>query len=109
GQLLPAVYVGAIVPGVGNINNGMVLSGQNGTPEGLINDRGAHLGPRFGLAYQIDSKTVFRTGGGIFFERVATFPVGITSNYTTNPPSLRTATLYYANVANIASSAGTFF
>jgi hypothetical protein len=109
GEILPAVYVGAIVPGVGNINNGMVLSGQNGEPQGLMQDRGPHWGPRFGLAYQIDEKTVFRMGGGVFYERVATFPVGTTSNYTTNPPSLRTATLYYGNVANIATSAGTFF
>ncbi|HEY4365082.1 MAG TPA: carboxypeptidase regulatory-like domain-containing protein [Bryobacteraceae bacterium] len=109
GQILPAVYIGAIVPGVGNINNGTVLSGQNGTPEGLIQDRGAHWGPRIGLAYQINNKTVFRMGGGVFYERVATFGIGITSNYTTNPPSLRTATLYYGNVANIASAGGTFF
>jgi hypothetical protein len=109
GQIFPAVYVGAMLPGVGNINNGMVLSGQNGTPQGLIDDRGAHFGPRFGLAYQIDKKTVFRLGGGVFYERIATFGPGITSNYTTNPPSLRTATLYYGNVANIATSPGTFF
>jgi hypothetical protein len=109
GQLLPAVYIGAIVPGVGNINNGLVQSGQNGTPEGLIEDRGAHWGPRFGLAYQINAKTVFRMGGGVFYERVATFGIGITSNYTTNPPSLRTATLYYGNVKDIASTPGTFY
>ena len=109
GQILPAVYVGAIVPGVGNINNGLVQSGQNGTPLGLMQDRGAHWGPRFGLAYQINTKTVFRMGGGVLYERVATFPIGTTSNYTTNPPSLRTAQLYYGNVASIATSAGTFF
>jgi hypothetical protein len=109
GQTLPAVYVGAIVPGVGNINNGTVLSGQNGTPLGLIQDRGAHWGPRLGVAYKLNGKTVLRLGGGVFYERVATFPVGTTSNYTTNPPSLRTATLYYGNVATIATSAGTFF
>ncbi|MBZ5635563.1 MAG: carboxypeptidase regulatory-like domain-containing protein [Acidobacteriia bacterium] len=109
GELLPAVLIGAIVPGVGNINNGLVQSGQNGTPEGLMEDRGAHWGPRIGLAYQIDSKTVFRMGGGVFYERVATFGIGITSNYTTNPPNLRTAQLYYGNVADISSSPGTFF
>ena len=109
GELLPAVLIGAIVPGVGNINNGMVQSGQNGTPEGLMQDRGAHWGPRLGIAYQIDSKTVFRMGGGVYYERVATFGIGITSNYTTNPPNLRTAQLYYGNVADIASSPGTFF
>jgi hypothetical protein len=48
-------------------------------------------------------------GGGVFYERVATFGVGITSNYTTNPPSLRTATLYYGNVGDIGTSGATFF
>ncbi len=46
GQILPAVYIGAIIPGVGNINNGMVRSGQDGTPLGLIENRGPHWGPR---------------------------------------------------------------
>ena len=90
-RLLPAVFIGAMVPGVGNINNGMVQSGHGETPRGLMKDRGAHWGPRIGLAYQIDNKTVFRTGGGVFYERVATFGIGITSNYTTNPPNLRRA------------------
>ena len=109
GALLPAVLIGAIVPGVGNINNGLVQSGQGGTPLGLMQDRGAHWGPRIGLAYQLNSKTVFRMGGGIYYERVATFGIGVTSNYTTNPPNLRTAQLYYGNVADISSSSGTFF
>jgi hypothetical protein len=109
GQLLPAPYIGAMVPGVGDINNGMVVSGQNGTPLGLIQDRGLHWGPRIGLAYQINGKTVFRMGGGVFYERVATFGIGITSNYTTNPPTLRTAQLYYGNLSTIQSSAGAFF
>ena len=109
GAVLPAPYIGAMVPGVGDINNGMVRSGQDGTPLGLIQNRGAHWGPRVGVAYQIDNKTVFRAGGGIYYERVATFGVGITSNYTTNPPLLRTAQIYYGNVANIQSSGGVFF
>jgi len=109
GALLPAPYIGAIVPAVGNINNGMVLSGQGDTPLGLIQDRGAHWGPRLGLAYQINSKTVFRMGGGVFYERIATFGVGITSRYTTNPPSLRTAQISYGNLSTIQSSGGSFF
>jgi len=106
GEILPAVLIGYLVPGVGDINNGMVLSGKGDTPLGLIENRGAHYGPRVGVAYQIDSKTVLRTGGGVFYERIATFGVGITSNYTTNPPTLRLAELYYGNVATIQSSAG---
>jgi Carboxypeptidase regulatory-like domain/TonB-dependent Receptor Plug Domain len=109
GQILPAPYIGAMVPGVGDINNGMVRSGQNGTPLGLIQHRGPQFGPRFGVAYQIDDKTVFRAGGGAFYERIATFGVGITSNYTTNPPLLRTATIYYGNLSNIQSAGGVFF
>jgi hypothetical protein len=109
GQLLPAPYIGAIIPGVGDINNGMVVSGQNGTPLGLMEDRGIHWGPRFGAAYQLDDKTVFRMGGGVYYERVATFGIGITSNYTTNPPTLRTAQIYYGNLSTIQSSGGAFF
>jgi len=109
GELLPAVYIGAIIPGTGNINNGLVQSGVGDTPRGLIKDRGLHYAPRIGVAYQINSKTVFRMGGGVFYERIATFGVGITSNYTTNPPTLRTAQIYYGNLSTIQSAGGTFF
>jgi hypothetical protein len=108
GETLPGTYIGFIVPGVGNINNGTVVEGTNGAPHGLIQERGAHWGPRLGVAYQINDKTVFRMGGGVFYERVATFGPGITSNYTTNPPSLRTATLYYGGVGDIGSNPGSF-
>jgi hypothetical protein len=104
GELLPAVFIGALLPGIGDLNNGMVLSGQGDTPRGLIKDRGAHYGPRIGLAYAIDDKTVLRLGGGVFYERIATFGVGITSNYTTNPPTLRLAELYYGNLSTIQST-----
>ena len=35
--------------------------------------------------------------------------MGITSNYTTNPPSLRTAQISYGNLSTIQSSGGSFF
>jgi hypothetical protein len=109
GELLPAVYIGAIVPGIGDINNGIVRSGQDGTPRGLIQNRGAHYGPRIGLAYQINDKTVFRMGGGAFYERTATFGLGITSRYTTNPPLVRTAEIFYGNLSTIQSAGATLF
>ena len=109
GDIQPAALIGAIVPGVGNINNGMVLSGQGNTPQGLIQNRGAHWGPRLGVAYAFNNKTVLRFGGGAFYERVATFGIGITSNYVTNPPSLRLAELYYGNLSNIGGSGATNF
>ena len=109
GTIQPAALIGAIIPGSGNINNGMVLSGQGNTPEGLIENRGAHWAPRLGIAYAMDNKTVFRMGGGAFYERIATFGIGVTSNYVTNPPSLRLAELYYGNLSTIGSSGATNF
>ena len=109
GTIQPAALIGAIIPGSGNINNGMVLSGQGNTPEGLIENRGAHWAPRLGIAYAFDNKTVFRMGGGAFYERIATFGIGVTSNYVTNPPSLRLAELYYGNLSTIGSSGATNF
>lgn len=109
GEIAPAALIGAIAPGAGDINNGMVLSGQGNTPQGLIENRGAHWGPRIGFAYQVDSKTVIRAGGGVFYDRIATFGIGITSNYVTNPPSLRLAEQYYGNLSTIGSAGATNF
>ncbi|HNP73236.1 MAG TPA: hypothetical protein PKK15_19135, partial [Kouleothrix sp.] len=45
----------------------------------------------------------------MFYERVATFGLGITSNYTTNPPTLRQANIPYGNLSTIQSTGETFF
>jgi hypothetical protein len=95
---------GSIVPGIGDRFNGMVVSNKT-APRGLIEDRGIHWQPRFGLAYQINNKTVFRMGGGAFNERIATFIVGYTSNYVTNPPTLETPEIQNGNLSNISPSA----
>jgi hypothetical protein len=94
---------GSIVNGVGNRFNGMVVSGST-APRGLINGRGVQWQPRFGLAYQLDSKTVFRMGGGAFNERIATFTVGYTSNFVTNPPTMETPEIQNSNLAGISST-----
>ncbi len=98
---------GSIVNGIGNRFNGMVVSG-SGAPRGLINGRGVQWQPRFGLAYQLDSKTVFRMGGGAFNERIATFSVGYTSNFVTNPPTLETPEIQNANLSSISSTGITY-
>ncbi len=103
GQFLPVAFIGDIVPNSGTLYNGIVRSGQNGTPQGLIENRGVHWGPRFGLAYN-RGKTVFRMGGGVFFDRVTTFEVGTTSNYVTNPPTLVQSQILYGNLATIQSA-----
>jgi Carboxypeptidase regulatory-like domain/TonB-dependent Receptor Plug Domain len=105
----PAVLIGAIVPGIGDPANGIVHAGKNGTPRGLIDNRGVQWGPRLGVAYQMNNKSVFRAGGGVFFERIATSAVGYTSNFLTNPPDVQLSQIYYGNLADIGSSAGALF
>ena len=105
----PAVLIGAIVPGVGSTSNGIVHAGQNGVPRGLIDSRGAQWGPRIGLAYAANDKTVVRLGGGAFYERVSTASVGYTTNFFTNPPDIQLSQVFYGNLSSIGSSGGTLF
>src|SRR5207249_6335175 len=105
----PAVLIGAIVPGIGSTSNGLVHAGQNGVPRGLIENRGPQWGPRIGLAYEVAKKTVFRAGGGVFYERIATSAIGYTTNFLTNPPEVQLSQIFYGNLADLGSSGGTVF
>ena len=109
GEIAPAVLIGAIVPGVGNIANGIVHAGQNGVPRGLIDSRGPQWGPRLGLAYAVNNKTTFRVGGGAYYERISTASVGYTTNFLTSPPAVQLAQIFYGNLSSIGSSGGTLF
>jgi hypothetical protein len=106
GELLPASYIGKIVPGVGDINNGMVQAGQSGYPKGIIDSRGIQWGPRIGIAWQpfgAGSKSVIRAGGGVFYERLWS---GIAFFSGNNPPMARTVQSLYGNVSTYASGQG---
>ena len=46
---------------------GLTFAGVGGNPTGLYNVPKKNFMPRFGLAYQIDSRTVVRTGYGMFY------------------------------------------
>jgi len=109
GETGPAVLIGAIVPGVGSVSNGIVHAGQNGVPRGLIDNRGPQWSPRLGLVYMLNSKTVFRVGGGAFYERISTSTIGYTTNFFTNPPDVQLSQTYYGNLSSIGNSAGLLF
>ncbi|MGH9354214.1 MAG: hypothetical protein ACRD2G_18960, partial [Terriglobia bacterium] len=70
GQLFPAGFIGAIVPGSGNASNGLISAKSSGVPSGFMYGRGVQLGPRFGFAYMLtsDQKTVLRGGFGISYD-----------------------------------------
>jgi len=72
GQIFPPTLIGAIAAGTGDPANGMVVSGQDRTyPRALRDDRGVHLGPRIGFAYDPfgKGKTAIRGGFGVFYNR----------------------------------------
>src|SRR5437016_11052356 len=112
GQTAPAALIGAIVPGSGNISNGTITpadAGRFGLTNGLIQDRGVHYGPRFGLAWTPAGpagKTVVRMGGGIFYERIQGNMIFNQINF---PPGLLTPKIYYGNLSDISKSSGTLF
>lgn len=49
------------------VRGGLTFAGINGQPSGLYQTPKVNLMPRFGFAYQLDSRTVVRGGYGIFY------------------------------------------
>ncbi len=66
-QLLPN---GRIVPGTGNLLNGIIQAG-HGASKYLTSNRGAQWGPRLGFAWDIagKQKVVFHMAGGVYYDR----------------------------------------
>ena len=68
GEILPALYIGRLVPNSGNFTNGMVV--YEGTPQERSPFKAA---PRLGFAWDVtgDGRTAVRGGAGVFYDRYA--------------------------------------
>lgn len=114
---------GQLVPGTGNIYNGLqrvgngvdpglsylvpnandpnVQSVPTGAPRGMYPSQGT-FSPRVGLAFALDNQTVLRGGFGLYYDRIQGNPTFYSLN---NPPYVQTSAYQYSNLANITGGA----
>ena len=109
GQTYLRAQIGAVVPGSGNLANGIEAAGRNGYPRGLHNGYGLLFGPRFGFALDVfgDARTAIRGGWGMFYNRP-----NMSFNYLRfagQTPFVQNPILYYGTLNTLRSSSGVVF
>jgi len=107
GEFLPAVVIGAIVPGSGVPYNGTVDLAVDGSyPDGLRDTTGLKTAPRFGFAYDPlgKGKTAIRGGFGVFYE-IHEKDIW-SNNLHLNPPKQLNPTIYYGNIDSFMTAPG---
>ncbi|HET8782352.1 MAG TPA: carboxypeptidase regulatory-like domain-containing protein, partial [Pyrinomonadaceae bacterium] len=113
GELIPLVganagLVGAIVPGSGNPNNGLVLGIDSATTRGFRKTKAIDIEPRLGFAWDVfgSGKSVIRFQGGIYHApRVGGGTTG--GNLVNNQPANRVFSIDFGNINNLAALTGT--
>src|SRR5260370_24411666 len=95
----PGFDIGRIVPGSGNITDGIFQAG-HGISKYLTQNRGVQYAPGLGFAYDLTGRSnlVLRGGAGIFYDRSQG---NIIFDELTNPPSIFTPILNNGLVSQI--------
>lgn len=108
GVLLPAALIGQIVPGTGDLKNGIVKAGDPGYPRSLVDYQGIMAAPRVGFAWDIfgDQKTALRGGFAVNFN--PRNGSGITGDLQSNPPILYQPQELYGTTATYRDIGGTY-
>jgi hypothetical protein len=109
GEIGPAVLIGALVPGSGDFNNGLVVNSDSGIPDGFKEKPGLLVEPRVGLAYDLagDGKTAVRGSFGIF--HTTRVSGNVNWQASRNPPLQLSPQIFYGRMDTLLQSSGVTF
>jgi hypothetical protein len=107
GTILPAVFIGAFIPGTGEVTNGSVTAADSSYPAGFRDQEPPAPEPRLGLAYDVfgNGKTALRASAGVFHNS----SVPGARSFTQNPPVQFNPNVFYGNLDTFLSTVGTLF
>lgn len=108
--LLPAVFIGGIVPNSGDRLNGMVLGNDATSPDGWRERPPIQIAPRAGFAWDVfgAGKTVVRGGLGVSKQAVFSSQDSMWIP-TTSPPIQESPTLFFGNLDSFLTAGQTLF
>jgi Carboxypeptidase regulatory-like domain len=109
GETRPAVLIGALVPGTGDIENGLVVGTDTTYPDGFKESPSLLVEPRAGFAYDLfgDGKTAVRGSFGIFHQTRVSGNVNWQASR--NPPLQFNSQIFYGNMDALLLSTGSIF
>jgi len=106
GATVPAVLIGALVPGTGDLNNGIVVATDASYPAGFKDQPPLLPEPRVGAAYDIngDGKTAVRGSFGLFHN--TRMSGNVNWQATRNPPLQLNPQIFYGSMDTLLQSTG---
>jgi hypothetical protein len=109
GAIGPAILIGGIVPGTGDLNNGLVVNTDDSYANGFKESPGLLVEPRIGMAYDLagDGKTAIRSSFGIF--HTTRVSGNVNWQASRNPPLQLSPQSFYGTMDTLLQSSGITF